>query len=132
MTTLTIPRRQSPIRERRVAQLMAFEAITLFIASALHLSGRVAGRSEPYDASHAGIAEALIGVVLLVGAAAMIGRPERARTIGLAATGFAIVGFLVGLNMTARGGHLPDIAYHVTLLPLLVGSEIALWRQQGK
>ena len=50
------------------------------------------------------------GAVLLVGAVAMIRKPERARTIGLTGTGFAILGFLVGLNMTARGGHLPDVA----------------------
>ena len=54
--------------------------------------------------------------------------PARARTIGLAATGFATAGFLLGLNFTARGGHLPDVAYHVVMLPVLIGGLIALLR----
>jgi hypothetical protein len=58
----------------------------------------------------------------------MFRAPARARTVGLATTGFAIVGFLVGLNFTARGGHLPDVAYHITMLPVLIGSLIVLLR----
>jgi hypothetical protein len=54
--------------------------------------------------------------------------PGRARPIGLAATAFAIVGFLVGLTITARAGDLPDIAYHTVVLPLLVASFVVLLR----
>jgi hypothetical protein len=50
----------------------------------------------------------------------MLRSPEEARAVGLAATGFAAFGFLVGLTITARAGHLPDIAYHAAVLPLLV------------
>jgi NAD(P)-dependent dehydrogenase (short-subunit alcohol dehydrogenase family) len=110
---------------RRVAAFMAFAAGTLAVASALHLSGSVHG-SEPFDAQHAGIAEAIIGTVLASGAIVMFRAPGRARTVGLATIGFAIVGFLVGLNFTARGGHLPDVAYHVILLPAFGGSMIVL------
>jgi hypothetical protein len=113
---------------QRVAAVMAFDAATLAVASALHLSGNVRGRADPYDASHAGTAEAIIGVVLVVGAIALWRMHERGRTIGLVANGFAIIGFLVGLNFTARGGHIPDIAYHLTLLPVLIATEIVLWR----
>ena len=107
---------------------MVFEAATLAVASALHLSGHVHGRSEPFDADHAGIAEAVIGAVLAGGAVAMLRAPARARTAGVAATGFAIVGFLVGLSITARGGRLPDVAYHVIVLPLLIAGLIVLLR----
>jgi hypothetical protein len=107
---------------------MAFDAATLAVASALHLSGNVRGRADPYDATHAGTAEAIIGLVLLGGAFALWRMHGRGRTIGLIANGFAIIGFLVGLNFTARAGHIPDIAYHLTLLPVLVGTEILLWR----
>ncbi len=107
---------------------MAFAAVTLAVASAAHLSGNVHGRSAPYDADHAGVAEAIICVVLACGAAAVLGRSRHARTIGSAATGFAVVGFVVGLNFTARGGHLPDIAYHVTMLPVLVAVLAVLLR----
>ena len=55
-------------------------------------------------------------------------RWRRARTVGLGATGFAIAGFLLGLNFTARGGHLPDVAYHVVMLPVLIGGLVALLR----
>ncbi|MGH9095418.1 MAG: hypothetical protein ACRDXE_09685 [Acidimicrobiales bacterium] len=112
----------------RVAALMAVEAVSLAVASALHLSGRVHGRSAPFDADHAGVAEAIIGIVLAAGAVAMFRAPGRARKIGMAATSFAIVGFLVGLSMTTRGGDLPDIAYHLSVLPLLIGGVVVLWR----
>jgi hypothetical protein len=116
---------------RRVAVLMLFEAASLAVASALHLSGQVHGRSAPFDADHAGVAEAIIGVVLGAAAVIMIRAPRRARTVGIAATGFAIAGFLVGLSMTASGGDLPDIAYHLTVLPLLVGGLLLLIRAGG-
>ncbi len=108
--------------------LTAVVAGSLAAASALHLSGHVSGRSAPFDADHAGIAEALIGMVL-AGAAIMLWRGgARARTAGLFATGFAVAGFLWGLNITARGGHWPDIAYHLSVLPLLIVSFVVLLR----
>jgi hypothetical protein len=116
---------------RRIATLMAFEAVTLAVASLLHLSGNVQGRSRPFNAEHAGVAEAIIGTVLAGGAAEMIRAPARARSIGLATTDFATIGFLIGLSFTVRGGHLPDVAYHVVILPFLIGSMIALLRLPG-
>jgi peptidoglycan/LPS O-acetylase OafA/YrhL len=113
---------------RRAAALMLFVAGTLAVASPVHLFGHVTGRGEMFDADHAGIAEALIGTVLLASAVAMLRQPRRARTIGLAATGFATVGFLWGLSITARAGHWPDIAYHLALLPVLIGCLVVLWR----
>src|SRR5947208_2524637 len=113
---------------RTVATVMLLEAASLAVASALHLTGHVAGRSAPFDSDGAGIAEAVIGAVLLAGALDMLRRPHRARAVGLAATGFATAGFLVGLRMTALGGHWPDIAYHLTVLPVLIGSLVVLAR----
>jgi hypothetical protein len=111
---------------RRVAALMIVEAASLAVASALHVSGNVTGRSKLFDADDAGIAEAIIGAVLLGGAIAIFRLPRWGRTIGLAATGFATAGFIVGLSITARGGHWPDIAYHLAVLPVLIGSLVAL------
>ena len=113
---------------RTVAMLMLIEAGTLAVASALHLSGSVQGRSLPFNPDHAGIAEAIIGIVLAAGAVVMLRSPARARTVGLGVTGFAIAGFLLGLSFTARGGRLPDVAYHVMMLPVLIGGLIALLR----
>src|SRR5438874_2360829 len=113
---------------RKVAAVMAVVALSLAVASALHLAGLVHGRGEPYDVDDAGIAEAVIGIVLAASAAAMVRAPARARTVGLAATGFAIVGFGVGLTITAEGGHAPDIAYHLAVLPVLLGTFVVLLR----
>jgi hypothetical protein len=113
---------------RRIAALLIFEATTLAAASALHLSGVVHGRSTSYSPTGAGVAEAVIGAVLLCAAVAMLHRPAHARALGLGATGFAFVGFLVGLSFTTLGGHVPDIAYHVTLLPVFAATIIVLLR----
>ncbi len=116
------------VASRAFAALMVAEAVSLAVASALHLSGLVTGRSAPYSSGGAGTAEAVIGAVLLASALAMLGLPRRARAIGLAANGFATLGFLVGLRMTAMGGHWPDIAYHLTVLPILAGSLVVLYQ----
>src|SRR5438132_481215 len=130
----TAPRPVATIRDmdetlaRKLAAVMAVVAVSLAIASALHLAGLVHGRGEPYDADDAGIAEAVIGFVLAAAAVAMVRAPARARTVGLAATGFAIVGFGVGLTITAQGGHAPDIAYHLAVLPVLLATFLVLLR----
>jgi hypothetical protein len=114
--------------EPAVAAVLGGVAVSLAVAAALHLAGRVQGRGAPFDADDAGVAEAVIGAVLLGCAVAMVRLPRRARAIGLAGTGFAVAGFLIGLTMTARGGHWPDIAYHLTVLPILIGSLAVLVR----
>jgi hypothetical protein len=52
----------------------------------------------------------------------------RARTVGLATTGFAIIGFLVGLSFTARSGPAADLAYHLIMLPVLIAIFVILLR----
>jgi Mn2+/Fe2+ NRAMP family transporter len=103
--------------DRRIAALMAFVAATLVVMSVLHLSGAVGEESPPFHPDRAGIAEAVIAVVLAAGAFALVrGR----RLAALAAVVFAIAGFGVGLSMTVRDGGAADIAYHAAVLPLLV------------
>jgi len=113
---------------RIVALVLLVVAASLVIASTLHLAGLVHGQGGSFDADHAGIAEAIIAVVLIGAAITMWRAPAHARTVGLAGATFAIVGFLVGLRFTLTGGHLPDIAYHLTGLALLIATVIALWR----
>jgi len=112
----------------RVAVLAAVIAASLAVASGLHLSGAVHGAAAPYDAGSAGIAEAVIGAVLAATAVALARSGGRARRTGLLGFGFSIAGFGVGLSITAQGGHWPDIAYHVAVLPLLIGCFVALVR----
>ena len=101
----------------KVAALMGFVAATLVVASALHLAGVVDDGSPPFDPDRAGIAEAVIAAVLAVGAFALV---RGVRRVALGSVVFAIAGFGVGLSMTVRGGATGDIAYHATMLPLLL------------
>jgi hypothetical protein len=99
---------------------MMFEAATLAIMATLHLSGLRSGGSELFSAAHAGVAEAIIGPVLVAGAAAVFRGRANARVIALVAAVFAVAGFIVGLGFTLQGGGEIDIAYHVVVLPMLV------------
>jgi peptidoglycan/LPS O-acetylase OafA/YrhL len=107
---------------RGIAALMVVGAASLAVASALHLSG-----ADGNDATAAGVAEAVICVVLLGGAIAYR-RVPWGRTAALAATGFAILGFCYGLSLTVRGGDVGDVAYHATVLPLLIVTLILIIR----
>ena len=111
---------QTPTFARPIATLMGFEAATLAVMSSLHLTGIVGGDSKPSDPSGAGIAEAVICLALAGGAVALIYDRPNARAIAVAATAFAILGFIIGLSFTLRAGEPVDIAYHATVLPLLV------------
>ena len=109
-----------------VAVLMGLEAATLAIMSVFHLTGILAGGARPFRPTDAGVAEAVISGVLLGGAAALARRALHGRAIALAALGFAVLGVIVGLSFTVRGGDAIDVAYHATLLPLLVITLVAV------
>jgi EmrB/QacA subfamily drug resistance transporter len=111
-----------------VAVVIGIEAATLAIMSVLHLTGILAGGTRPFRRTDAGIAEAVICVVLIGGAAALWRDPLRGLAIARGALGFAILGVIAGLNFTIQGGDAIDIAYHATLLPLLLITLAALWR----
>lgn len=104
-------------RLRGPAIILGLIAVSLGVASALHLSG------GSYDA---GIPEAVIGVVLAGAATLMRRGASSARAVGMSATAFAIAGFGVGLSETAREGHVLEIAYHLVALPILIGTFLAL------
>ncbi len=92
--------------------------------STLHLTGTLANGTD------AGIAEAAICVVLIAGATALALDPLRGRRTALATIGFAILGFIVGLSSTVRSGNDAfGIAYHATVLPLLLITLAALIRR---
>lgn len=106
--------------------LIALEAASLGVMAFLHLSGLLGGGSAPFEPRSAGIAEAVIGAVLAVGVVTMWRAPRWGRLVASACVGFAVVGFVVGLTITARGGDLADIVYHATVLPLLVVTLLVL------
>jgi peptidoglycan/LPS O-acetylase OafA/YrhL len=107
-------------RRRRIAAVMGLEAASLLVASLLHLSGFAHGHARPFTATGAGIAEAVIGIVVACGAISLLRSRARGRGSALAVTAFAIIGVLYGLSITTQGGDLPDIVYHAVLLPLLI------------
>ncbi len=112
-----------------VPTLMFVEAVSLATMSTLHLSGVLTGGAKSFRRTDAGIAEALICVVLAAGAAGLVRGSRHARARAAVAIVFAILGFLVGLNFTLQGGDTIDVAYHLTLLPLLVITLLVLRRQ---
>jgi hypothetical protein len=73
----------------------------------------------------AGVAEAIICLVLVAGAIALMRRTPHAHAGACLAVGFAILGFLVGLHDTTQAGGV-DLAYHLTVLPMLVLTELML------
>lgn len=127
MSVTVTPRR--PADRRRPARpsgllpgLMTVEALTLAVFATLHLTGalRIGPASGP--SYGAGVAEAFICVALACGAFALARSPARGRPVALAALGFAIFGFFVGLSFTVGSGDTIDLAYHVVMLPVLVAT----------
>jgi hypothetical protein len=118
--------------DRRLAALMAFEAATLAVFAVLHLSGALRPGSGGSDGGYgAGVAEAIICVVLVLGLRAFVRSPARGRLAALVATVFAIFGFIVGLTFTVRGGAPIDLIYHLTMFPLLIITALMLGRRAG-
>jgi hypothetical protein len=113
-------------RRRRIAGLMGLEALSLAVFSTLHLSGAIHGASGSHSASDAAIPEAVICVVLAAGAVSMRSARAGFRRDAVAATGFAILGFVVGLSSTLNGGPVIDLVYHLTVLPMLVATLFAV------
>jgi hypothetical protein len=111
---------------RGLAALMILEAVTLAVVSTVHLSGLGGEGRSPYNPTAAGIAEAIIGVVLVAGAIALVRSAGRGRLTAQIATAFAVVGFLIGLTFTLLGGGPADIAYHFVVLPVLVVTFVLL------
>lgn len=95
------------------------EAAAFLAAASIHLGFSSFG----YEHREAGIAESVIAAGLLVGLVWSGVRPASTGRAGLAAQGFALFGTLVGLVTIAFGvgpRTIPDLAYHVVILALLV------------
>lgn len=119
-------------RQRRIALVMGLEATTLAVMALLHLTSSLGAGLDSFSAPDAGVAEAVICIVMAYGAARLMRGAPRARGVAIASTALAIVGFVIGLGETVRGGDAIDIAYHVTMLPLLVLTLRALVRRPAQ
>jgi hypothetical protein len=110
------------VQRRAIAILVTLEAASLVAMSAIHLA-----RSE----RNSGIPEAVICVVLALGATAVYRATPRWREIALSTVGFAIAGFLLGLSITASSGDVANLAYHATVLPLLIATFVIALRTRA-
>lgn len=110
------------------------EAVSLGIASYLHRDGSIPlGFATIHGESFAGAStpEAVIGAVLAAGAVLVLAAPARglARAAALAATGFAVAGFVVGVAFVVthgRAGDAADLTYHGIGLAALIATLVAL------
>jgi hypothetical protein len=105
------------------APLMAIAALTLAAASLLHFGLSVplgaAVLEDPYPG--AAIPEAVIAAVLAAGTVgALTGGAGRRAAEGAAV--FALLGVAFGLAVTLREARPGDVAYHLSLLCLLVAT----------
>jgi hypothetical protein len=123
---------RDPVGARPLARLLAVEAATLAIFSALHLTGTLQAGAESGADLGAGIPEALICAALFYGSFALVRAPTPGWSTALLSIGFAIFGFIVGLTFTVRGGPAVDVAYHAVMLPLLVTTALLLRRAQRR
>lgn len=107
--------------------LLLVELSTFVAAASIHLGVLLDG----YDHRPAGIAESVIGAVLLIGLALSLVRPGWTAPVGFAAQAFALLGTVVGIFTIAVGvgpRTLPDIAYHVGIAIVLVGGLVVAGR----
>lgn len=104
--------------QQRIRPLLLFEAATFLAAALVHFGALFDGHKH----RQAGIAESLLGTVLLAGFGLTWLRPVWRRDVGIAVQGFALLGTLVGLFTIAVGvgpRTLPDVVYHIGILTVL-------------
>src|SRR5205823_7943394 len=115
----------SPVLSSRIPRIlggvMLAEAVTFAIASVLHF-----GVLESFVA--AAIPEAIIAVVLAVGAIAVMRRPAGSWWLALTSTLFALAGVIIGLSviLSGRVSRPADVAYHASIFVALVITVVVL------
>ncbi|HEU0167899.1 MAG TPA: hypothetical protein VFS62_08995 [Chloroflexota bacterium] len=101
--------------------LMLLAAVTLGGASAIHfglvLDDRFAGAAVP---------EAVLGAILFAGWLALVVGGPNMRAVALGAIILALVGTIYGLSVTLGSARTGDVAYHFTLLAMLLGGAALL------
>lgn len=126
------PQQQAGV-DRRYAVVMLAAAATIGIASYLHLDGRIPLGFTTITGEHfsrVSIPEAIIAAVLAAVAVIVTVAPRRARAVALGAVGFAVLGVLAGLGfaLTSSPHIAADLAYHLSVLVVLLAALLALAR----
>ena len=110
-----------------VRGFLTLEAAIFAIAVLIHTGVLMRG----FEHTKAGVAESVIGLVLLAGLAATVVAPAASRTFGLTAQGFAFAGTLVGLFTIAIGvgpRTAFDLIIHTIMIALLVTGVVSVAR----
>jgi hypothetical protein len=99
-----------------------------FVASLIHFEVLVDG----YPDREAGIAEMVIGAVLLAGLIFTFLAPDKTRAAALIVQGFALVGTFVGLTLLLTVGPATglDVAIHILMIMVLVAGLLITWRER--
>jgi hypothetical protein len=104
---------------RAIRLFVLIEGLSFVTAALTHFGVLMGG----YRHHPAGVAEAVIGTVLLIGLALTYFFPAAVRVIGLAIQGFALLGTLVGMYTIIIGvgpRTMPDLVYHAVIVIVLV------------
>ncbi|MDE3076007.1 MAG: hypothetical protein KGJ86_11315 [Chloroflexota bacterium] len=111
------------------AALMVLTACTLLVASLIHFGPRVPlGVVTLYDPfAGAAVPEAVLGILLGLGAAFLMSGWAGSREMALASAIFTLLLSLYGLSITLGSGRTGDVVYHVTLLALLAAIIVGLF-----
>jgi hypothetical protein len=117
-------------RPHLAVPLLGVIAMTFWVASAIHFGAEIplgfVTIGDPFPG--AAIPEAVVGVVVAIGALGLWRRGAAARGIALGTTAFAILVTLHGLSVTVRAARAGDVIYHISVLAALAGS-LALLRR---
>ena len=105
-----------------IGGLMVAATGAFVVASLVHFGVVIAVGPVTIDDPFPGAAipEAIIAIVLGIGAVTVIARWPAAWRAALATTLFALLVTLYGLTVTVRSSRTGDITYHVTVLTVLV------------
>jgi hypothetical protein len=109
--------------------MLGLETAIFFVAALIHFEVLVDG----YPDREAGIAEMVIGTVLLAGLIYTFLAPEKTRATALIVQGFALAGAFVGLTLLLTVGPATglDVAIHVLMIVVLVAGLSISWRERS-
>lgn len=103
---------------RQTQIFLGVEVVIFLLAALTHFEVLFDG----YADRGAGIAESVIGLVLIAGLALVTVRPASARTVGIVVQVFALVGTFVGLTLLVAVGPstLLDLTFHLVMALVLI------------
>jgi hypothetical protein len=102
--------------------LMAFAGAAFAVVSIVHFGVDIPVGFTTISDSFPGAAppEAVIAAVVAIGATAVLTRRTRSRAIALGTTSFALLGTVYGLHITVNSTRTGDVAYHLSILAILL------------